>query len=461
MINIPTFESTNLTTMWNPVNSSGAQRIDGYGESPVWITDDGMFTFDLSVSSVSGTFQGLASASSNATETGGLRNKFDSSGYRFDGRSYGVGASAGLITVPDTVVPNWYSYHEIGLKTKATCTRNKTAAYNIGYIFSNDTQFRHEFTANGTFANGVPVPDHYPLLAPQRQDIFIWSVGHAGPNAIAANKTLIALGSDATTKTDDWDFHQFDKVQCEVTFQATNFSVWVNTTSKIVKATEVSQVPNPNYANAVLQRLDDPFSRYSGNDRIVYGSQLGHSIVLNVNQLRLLTNDTSDKTLFQGVQDYIESLFDNGVGMLSATRLIGTNKTISVEATVGLPAVTYGKPAFVYALLCINFFMLLMFLAEAIRTRLWTDMARLQLSDVGDVILAASEGGNTIASRARNTAQKEIGDIKVQLVRIAGSDREAIVLPKAVSNVADNLNYGSSGDAFQLQEDFKGQDQTV
>ncbi|KAL1608389.1 hypothetical protein SLS60_003330 [Paraconiothyrium brasiliense] len=454
-INIPTFISSNYSEvdMFKARNNTAAQRIDGYGTSPVWITSDGLFTFDLSLSSVSGTFQGLASASSNASHTDGIRPKFDSSGYRFDGRSYGAGASAGLIKIPDASVPAWYKYYEVGLKTKTTCLRNQSAAFSIGYAESDDGKFRHEFTSSGTFANGVGVPGHYPMLAPQRQDIFIWAVGHAAPDNPAANKTLVSLAVDTNTTEDVWDFHQFDRVQCELTFEATNFSVMVNATSKIAKVTENGPVPTPEWANVVLKHLDDPFSRYSGNDRIVFGSQLGHSIVLNINQLRMLPefkDDKGDKTLFQGLKDYIESLFDNGVGMLSATRLIGANQTVEVPAFVGLPAVTYGKPAFVYALLGINCLILLIFLIEATRTHFWAGMAKLQLSDVGDVIAAASRGGDALAAKANGRTKSGVGEIMVHLVMSGDENREAIMLPENVGSIRDDGSNRGSSDTIRL-----------
>ncbi|KAJ4354010.1 uncharacterized protein N0V89_005742 [Didymosphaeria variabile] len=396
---------------------------------------------------------GLASASSNASHTDGFRPKFDSSGYRFDGRSYGAGASAGLIKIPNASVPAWYKYYEVGLKTETTCMRNESAAFSIGYAESDDAKFRHEFTSSGTFANGVGVPGHYPMLAPQRQDIFIWAVGHAAPNMPSANKTLVSLAVDTNTTADVWDFHQFDRVQCELTFEATNFSIMVNATGKTIKVTDNGSVPTPEWANVVLKHLDDPFSRYSGNDRIVYGSQLGHSIVLNVNQLRMLPDfkdDKSDKTLFQGLKDYIESLFDNGVGMLSATRLIGANQTVEAPALVGLPAVTYGKPAFVYALLGINCLILLVFLIEATRTHFWRGMAKLQISDVGGVIVAASQGGDALAAKANGKTKRDIGEITVQLVNSGDETREAIVLSERMGSVRDDGGTRRSSDTVRL-----------
>ncbi|KAF2446055.1 hypothetical protein P171DRAFT_430293 [Karstenula rhodostoma CBS 690.94] len=454
-IDIPTFVSGNYSEvdMFKAGNNTASQRIDGYGTSPVWITSEGLFTFDLSLSSVSGTFQGLASASSNASHTDGFRPKFDSSGYRFDGRSHGAGASAGLISIPNTSAPAWYEYYEVGLKTNTTCMRNESADFSIAYAQSDDKHFRHEFTSNGTFANGVRVPTHYPMLAPQRQDIFIWAVGHAAPHMPAANKTLVSLAADPTTKEDVWDFHQFNNIQCEVTFLATNFSVTVNVTGKTVKVSDNGRVPTPAWANVVLQHLDDPFSRYSGNDRIVFGSQLGHSIVLNINQLRMLPefkDDKSDRTLFQGLKDYIESLFDNGVGMLSATRLVGANQTVEVPALVGIPAVTYGRPAFVYVLLGINCIVLLVFLVEATRTRFWRSMASLYLGDVGGVIAAASQGGDALAVKASGRSKGDIGEITVRLVRMGDGDREAIVLPEMAGRVGDEGSIRGSSDTVRL-----------
>lgn len=245
----------------------------------------------------------------------------------------------------------------------------------------------------------------------------------------------IAVDVDTPNKVDDWQFHQFHNVQCDVKYNMKTFLVEVNTTAKTIEVSKEGDVDWPDYGDVVVQALNTPISRFSADESMVFGSQLGHSIVLNINQLQKIKKDNSTDTMFQGLEDFLASLVDNSLGMLSATRLIGANETVSVDATVGLPAVTYGKEIYIYAVLAFNILLLLIFIEEAIRTRLWASMADLELSDAAMIIVSGSEGGTAVAERARGMSKEQIGDIRVRLCNMKGSSREAIIPHNMSSHV--------------------------
>ncbi|KAF2185336.1 hypothetical protein K469DRAFT_779328 [Zopfia rhizophila CBS 207.26] len=412
-----------------------ATKAKGFGPDSVWITNTGLFTFNPSISSIRGTFLGLASTASNTTGPESLRPKFDQTGYHHFNRSFGVGAAAGPISIPDTINPSWYSFPEVGFLSKASCMYNDSSAFGIRYLAQNDITYNLRFQANGTLANGMNVIREFNQITPQRHDIFIWSV------AYAERKTYISLAVDPTLPTDPYDFKRFDKVQCEINYEPRNFSVKVNATAKTMLASTSNDaaVPWPDYGDAVLSGLDNPFRHYPADESMYFGSQLGHSIVVNINQLRLIRNEsdsTEDKnnaTMFQGLEEYFESLYDNGIGMLSATRLIGANKTTPVVAAVGLPAIKYGEPIYICTVLAINIIVLIAFVVEAVRTRGWAHMASLELSDVASVVLTASNGGTALAEKVYQTTPEEIGHIRLRLRKTVG-DWEALTIQESGSD---------------------------
>jgi hypothetical protein len=102
-----------------------------------------------------------------------LIQKFDQTGYHFLNRSYGIGASAGLVDPHDAISPQWYTFPETEFYSTVKCMRNDTSAMGIDYIESDDDTFYQKFRAKGTFANGANVSIAYPQLCPQRQDIFM------------------------------------------------------------------------------------------------------------------------------------------------------------------------------------------------------------------------------------------------------------------------------------------------
>lgn len=439
ILHIPTFQSQNLSAIWDS-GSTDAPKTNGYGLSDLWMTNKGLFTFDLSVATLRGTFLEIASTASNTSKPDSSRRKFDQTGYRYLNRSYGVGAAAGLIDIPETIHPTWYSYQEVGFLPEVACGRNESSAFKISYLVNNDAQSYHEFTANGSLANGVYILPRYPQQTSQRQDIFAWAQQYDP----AQKKTYMSLAVDTNTTLNDWDFHQFDKVQCEVNYQARNISVLVNATASTVSTREARSVTWPDYTDTVLQRLDDPFCRYSADEGMLFGSQLGHSIVMNINQLKMITGDNSTDTVYRGLEDHIASLFDNGLGMLSATRLIGANKTVPVVAEVGLPTVTYGDRIYIVAVLAINTIILLIWIAAAAWTRLWKGMANMELDDVGSVMLCASQGGTALAERAATMPDERIGSIRVRLKTISPDNREAFTLEQ------EKQGLNESGDHVQL-----------
>ncbi|PVH97327.1 hypothetical protein DM02DRAFT_568170 [Periconia macrospinosa] len=440
-IQIPTFQSQNLSAMWDPGNTT-ATKANGFFPVDVWITNNGLFTFEPAISSIRGNFLGLASTASNTTGPDSLRPKFDHTGYHHFNRSFGVGAAAGLISVPDTINPTWYSFPEVGFVSNASCMYNASSAFDIRYLTQHDKNFDLRFQANGTFANGMKVIPEFRQITPQRHDIFIWSVAYAA----AEKKTYISIAVDTTLPTDPYDFNQFDKVQCEINYEPTNFVVQLNVTAKTMIATKSNDlaVPWPDYGDKVLSSLDS-FRRYSSDESMVYGSHLGHTIVVNINQLRMMknqsdsTDDKNNATMLQGLEEYLESLYDNGIGMLSATRLIGANKTTPVDATVGVPAIKYGQPIYLYAVLAIQIVVLIAFVVEAIRTRGWAYMASLELSDVASVMLAASNGGTALSEKVNQTSPGKIGHTKLRLRKTAGG-WEALTLQESASDGRFDLN---------------------
>jgi hypothetical protein len=225
----------------------------------------------------------------------------------------------------------------------------------------------------------------------------------------------IAVDGDTPENVDDWQFHEFHNVQCEVNHKMANFQARVNTTAKTIQVSKLEDVDWADYSDVVLDTLGLPISRYSSDESMTFGSQLGHTVVLNLIQLQNINGNNSTETLFESLEDFLASLVDNSLGMLSATRLVGANATVPVDASVGLPAVIYSKPIYIYGILALNILLIFVFIEEALRTRLWHGMVDLELSDAAMVIVTGSAGGTAVAERTRNLSKKQIGDISVRV----------------------------------------------
>ncbi len=157
--------------------------------------------------------------------------------------------------------------------------------------------------------------------------------------------------------------------------------------------TPEAEIPWPAYANAVIDKATNWLWVFSYVDSSFGGSYLGRTLRLNVNQLQNSTGDFSDAMTLRGVSDYLISCVDNVLVALSSARLVASNATSPVQARVAVAAVTLGETKYICGILALNMVVCLVYVAEALRTRFWRDMPRLELMDLTSVVIAAWKGG--------------------------------------------------------------------
>lgn len=87
-------------------------------------------------------------------------SKFDSSGYTYTNRSYGVGAGIGLHPTPDLGAMYGYKYQELGYLTSAKCAYNASSAW----FLTNSTTDSPLGTPNIFWAEGMRPNDDWDAL---------------------------------------------------------------------------------------------------------------------------------------------------------------------------------------------------------------------------------------------------------------------------------------------------------
>ena len=174
----------------------------------------------------------ILNAAASATSRDGTaqnHSKIDNSRYSYTGRSYGVGASVGLVDdLLNSSKVLSYSYIETGYRAQVSCIMNTTSNWTISdYAFS-DTGFAPNiYIAGGTLPNGVS--DDYAACGLVSSDQNVALIGHAfnGQNvfAIAAGQGYSALNG----------------TQCNVTFSPIAFTIDVDTTQVTIAVTPFDQ----------------------------------------------------------------------------------------------------------------------------------------------------------------------------------------------------------------------------
>ncbi|KAJ5403903.1 hypothetical protein N7509_003774 [Penicillium cosmopolitanum] len=217
----------------------------------------GYFTYSVGISMLGSL---LSSVNSASPVDGGIRNhvKLDNTGYSYHGRSYGVGASAGLLdgSVLKTPRATNYSYNEVGLDTAVSCI------YNGSSLFQ------------------TLLPGIFSLHRPGNSSIVAIGVAAKPIAFIATRYMAVAAGNN---------YAFLNAAQCAITFTPALFNVSTNikgrniTVSK-VPVSEPSASPTPsidpdhNMTHVVMRQLELIANDLTGYYRSPLGDALNTSI---------------------------------------------------------------------------------------------------------------------------------------------------------------------------------------
>lgn len=358
----------------------------GSGSLGQWLTADGLFSFDPSA--LRSVILNSASDASTTNSSGHLHQKLDKTGFLYLNRSYGVGAATGLLNVATSSSPHWISYSEPGFYSEVSCIYNASSAYRIDKVDAPSSWTLSIYQAAGSYPTGASTGG-WVYVGYSPMDIFSWG-------AMYTNKTrrsYVSLTTAATASQDAWSFNEFKNIQCQIDFQARNYSILVNYTNSIISVTPGAEIQWPNYADEVIDKVTNWLWVFSYVDSSFGGSYLGRSLRLNVNQLQKATGDSSSTTTLGAVSDYLTSCVDDVLIALSSARLVAANATRPVEASIALQVVTLGETRYIGGILALNMFVCLLYAVEGLRTRFWRDMPPLDLMDLTSVVVAAWKGG--------------------------------------------------------------------
>jgi len=272
------------------------------------------------------------------------------------------------------------------------------------------------------------------------QNIFSWGAAYSSEY----QRAYISFSTLANKTADLWGFREFNHMQCRIDFEARNFGVLVNYTSKTISATPKDAIPWPFYANPVGSRIVDWLWAFSYTDTSFGGSYLGRSLRVNVDKLQSSIGNANNATALQGLADFLTSCVDNILVSLASAQLVGLNETTHVEATVGLSSARLGDRKFIYGVLALNMVICDVYCFEAPRTRFWRDAPALDIMDLTSVAVAALKGGVAVAG-GTDEAFNDYRLMSSSSSLLGGKrrDREARVLSQDVS-----LTLGQPASAF-------------
>lgn len=362
----------------------------------------GMFTYSPNYE-LQGRILNLAASATSRDNTTQKHAKIDNTQFSYEGRSFGVGSSVGLV---DVLLNNSstlsYNYTEIGYRAQVGCFKNSTLNWTLsGVKTSQDITYPNMYIASGTHANGAS--DFYAACGIRSSDEIVALAGQA-----YKGQNLFSIASGRR-------YSAFNGTQCNVTFSPTNFSVSVNLTQRMITVTPLPlqlQVPDINPGGkliAITMRMLTSFSQLNACN--LYTSVIGNTFESNINNVyasQYTTPNTSKPydraTTFRGIEDSLTSMLDNVLLAYSSAQLMIANDTYQVPITTLITSIRVGEPIYIYAIAAINFLLVLVFLVEAARTKGWRGLKKFDYMDVKSVVVGTSMGGTAIANAAARRA---------------------------------------------------------
>jgi hypothetical protein len=373
----------------------------GYGNWTSIQSAKGTFTNDPS--DVVGLLLYPAQRASNLDAPNGNTSahaKLDNTGYTFYGRNFGAGSFVGISSIPDILMPLYYTYEETGIVASTSCQRNATSTFEIVYNTSSyglsEWPCTTGYTA-GTFQNGDSVPSIW-LFGALFQDLFavqqIWYPDSRRAEVVVASAAVVE---------GDTAFPMYKQMQCEATFTAHTIRVSVNTTSQTITTEVLDELPWPVYADAVMAQATFALTDLTYTDNGFGGSRVAQSMMSNTKTLYnnkygvFPGTNISDDILAESIADFVTNVFENMLTFIGACRNECAHPTTQLTAAkVTVPSVLFGNAGFIYAVFIMSVSTSLVCAYFIVVKRAWNHIAELDFTDISDVALNASKSGTAL-----------------------------------------------------------------
>jgi len=306
-----------------------------------------------------------ASGSLNAPRN---NSKPDSPVWTYQDRSYGVGSSQGLqgvVNVPEDYNLLGYTYKETGYDASVRCTRNASADLRLTYDDSvNDVHVWYiEGKLPNSKANGnYPVIDWYSKT-PDNATLLGWA---AFSNPDDGPSHMVGIVASAM-------YDDFHNVQCDITFSPRIFSVNVNATTRSIVSSPLTDAsgPDPDPTGHLQSNAVYSLNLLARMSTSLYTSILGDALAYNLNTFKAEAGEDNTTVVFRSVEESFMAVLDSVLGMYGGAQLVLAKDYASAPIVGTYMTVRFGQMFYKWAVFGVNCVLLVILLAEAVRTRGW------------------------------------------------------------------------------------------
>jgi hypothetical protein len=353
----------------------------------------------------------LLGSARDASAEGGItvrnHSKVDSPAWTYRGRSYGVGAAQGLSPLQRLAAGHEllnYTYNETGYQTTVECRRNHSSALN--FTDSNTVDSVMVWWVKGLLPNSIS-PEVYPVVAWKRDSleesaVLAWvGVSHDDTHMI---------GIVASER-----YGNFNNIQCAITFKPALFAVSVNTTGQTI---HVSPVDGPQAASDIDRtgRLRSnaiwSLNLLSRMSTSLYVSVLGEALSNNLLTVSSLSGGgAAEDDALRSTGESFTAMLDDILGIYGGSQLVLPEGSAGQDLTDirgEFAAMRVGQPRYQCAVLVINVALLLLILAEGLRTRWWQELPSFDTLDFESIVNAAFATGPWVLQRVGSEERRSV-----------------------------------------------------
>ncbi|RDW58771.1 hypothetical protein BP6252_13247 [Coleophoma cylindrospora] len=400
-----------ITPVTSEMQQSGLFDIPYYGPDPqgqfwnrslvqnlhklnVSRTPLGSFSYDPS-RNVVGSILDAAAAATAPNSTIQTHRKIDNTGYTFQGRSFGAGASVGLATVstlsPQSKLQN-FSFNETSYLATVGCWYNTSMDFHVinqGGTAPNIFSFYH---GSGELPSGSDESVLLPGMNDDSEVVILTGNPHNG-----RNQWGIATGVNATT------YQQLNQTVCEVSFKPTVFNVLVDVTQKMISVARIEDAPADSdfyldsRSGAIGNNTVQQVGLVAQTSASALFSPLGNANFNTLQANKLVSPSlNSSETSLRGIEASLTSIVDNILLSFSSAQFIiakDLNGTQPSTMNATFTVLRFGDIRYISVIAILNIIILLLFMFETIRNNIWKDHTTFNYQDLKSIIVGTSIRG--------------------------------------------------------------------
>lgn len=357
----------------------------------------------------------LSSMNSASPINGGVRNhpKIDNTRYNYHGRSYGVGASAGLSDDNIVAIPHArnYTFNEVGLDASVDCIYNTSSMF-VLQVLPQTTLY----AARGLLPDSNLSSPEYSVYIGRGDEAIVALGVSAVPTEYTAKRYVAITAGNY--------YKNLNQVQCAVTFNPALFNVSVDIQGRNITVSKLNQSellsdgpvldidPHHNITHIVMRQLE----LISNDLTSYYRSTLGDAFNASISDYRTSVaggNLSETQIVMKGMENAVTSLVDDMLVAYASAQLVVSEFRKSTPVVVQVSALRVGSRAYVIASAVITGLIALLVIGEGLRMRWWKDLPSFDYQDNRALIVGASKGGKGVAEYVEQVKCKDLGRVPV------------------------------------------------